>query len=189
MLVLAEVDKWKVVRNNLEALKEQANKLFIGDEVLPNARSFKYYLEARYKGQSYELRIPLPGQMKSDSLVEFIAAFHTEHKKEFGYELLERSIEIVNCRLEAVGKTAKPIAEKAMQNKTELKVKEIREVYFGSSFGWKETPVYERAGISHRAKVAGPAIIEEMSSTTILPPNYEATVDNGANLILMETSL
>ena len=88
-----------------------------------------------------------------------------------------------------MGKTSKPIAEKAMQNKTELKVKEIREVYFGSSFGWKETSVYERADISHRAKVAGPAIIEEMSSTTILPPNYKATVDTGANLILMESSL
>ena len=105
LLVLAEVDGWEDVMKNLEALKEQANKLFIGDEVLPSARSFKYYLEARYKGQSYELRIPLPDQMKSDSLVEFIAAFHTEHKKEFGYELLERPIEIVNCRLEAVGKT------------------------------------------------------------------------------------
>ena len=189
LLVLAEVDGWEVVMDNLEALKEQANKLFIGDEVLPNARSFKYYLEARYKGQSYELRIALPGQIKSDSLVEFIVAFHAEHKKEFGYELVERPIEIVNLRLEAVGKTSKPIAEKVTQNKTELKVKEIREVYFGSSFGWKETPVYERADISHRAKVAGPAIIEEMSSTTILPPNYEATVDTGANLILMESSL
>ena len=173
--------------NNLEVLKEQGNKLFINDEVIPSARSFKYYLEARYKGQSYELRIPLPGQIKSYSLVEFIAAFHAEHKKEFGYELVERPIEIVNCRLEAVGKTSKPISEKAMQNKTEPEVKETREVYFGSAFGWKETPVYDRADISHRAKVIGPAVIEEMSSTTILPPNYEATVDKRANLILVET--
>tara|TARA_Y100001978_G_scaffold89789_1_gene80492 strand:- start:667 stop:2169 length:1503 start_codon:yes stop_codon:yes gene_type:complete len=188
LLVIAEEDGWEAVMNNLEVLKEQANKLFINDEVIPSARSFKYYLEARYKGQSYELRIPLPGQIKSNSLVEFIAAFHAEHKKEFGYELLERPIEIVNCRLEAVGKTSKPISEKATQNKTEPEVKETREVYFGSAFGWKETPVYERAGISHRAKVIGPAVIEEMSSTTILPPNYEATVDNRANLILVESS-
>ena len=102
--------------DNLEALKEQANKLFIGDEILPNARSFKYYLEARYKGESYELRIALPGQIKCDSLVEFIVAFHAEHKKEFGYELVERPIEIVNLRLEAVGKTSKPIADKVTQN-------------------------------------------------------------------------
>ena len=188
VLVIAEEDGWEAVMNNLEVLKEQANKLFINDEVIPSARSFKYYLEARYKGQSYELRIPLPGQIKSNSLVEFIAAFHAEHKKEFGYELLERPIEIVNCRLEAVGKTSKPISEKATQNKTEPEVKETREVYFGSAFGWKETPVYERAGISHRSKVIGPAVIEEMSSTTILPPNYEATVDNRANLILVESS-
>ena len=188
VLVIAEEDGWEAVMNNLEVLKEQANKLFINDEVIPSARSFKYYLEARYKGQSYELRIPLPGQLKSNSLVEFIAAFHVEHKKEFGYELVERSIEIVNCRVEAVGKTSKPISEKATQNKTEPEVKETREVYFGSAFGWKETPVYERAGISHRSKVIGPAVIEEMSSTTILPPNYEATVDNRANLILVESS-
>jgi len=188
VLVIAEEDGWEAVMNNLEVLKEQANKLFINDEVIPSARSFKYYLEARYKGQSYELRIPLPGQIKSNPLVEFIAAFHAEHKKEFGYELLERPIEIVNCRLEAVGKTSKPISEKATQNKTEPEVKETREVYFGSAFGWKETPVYERAGISHRSKVIGPAVIEEMSSTTILPPNYEATVDNRANLILVESS-
>ena len=188
LLVNAEVDGWEAVMNNLEVLKEQANKLFIDDEVIPSARSFKYYLEARYKGQSYELRIPLPGQIKSNSLVEFIAAFHAEHKKEFGYELFDRPIEIVNCRIEAVGKTSKPISEKATQNKTELEVKETREVYFGSAFGWKETRVYERADISHRAKVIGPAVIEEMSSTTILPPNYEATVDKRANLILVESS-
>ena len=188
LLVIAEVDGWEAVMNNFEVLKEQANKLFINDEVILSARSFKYYLEARYMGQSYELRIPLPGQLKSNSLVEFIAAFHVEHKKEFGYELVERPIEIVNCRLEAVGKTSKPISEKATQNKTEPEVKETREVYFGSAFGWKETPVYERAGLSHWAKVIGPAVIEEMSSTTILPPNYEATVDNRANLILVESS-
>ena len=188
LLVIAEVDGWEAVMNNFEVLKEQANKLFINDEVILSARSFKYYLEARYKGQSYELRIPLLGQIKSNSLVEFIAAFHAEHKKEFGYGLVERPIEIVNCRLEAVGKTSKPISEKATQNKTEPEVKETREVYFGSAFGWKETPVYERAGLSHRARVIGPAVIEEMSSTTILPPNYEATVDNRANLILVESS-
>ena len=187
LLVIAEEDGWEAVMNNLEVLKEQGNKLFINDEVIPSARSFKYYLEARYKGQSYELRIPSPGQIKSNSLVEFIAAFHAEHKKEFGYELLDRPIEIVNCRLEAFGNTSKPISEQATQNKTEPEVKETREVYFGSAFGWKETPVYDRADISHRAKVIGPAVIEEMSSTTILPPNYEATVDKRANLILVET--
>ena len=57
-------------------------------------------------------------KINSDSLVEFIVAFHAEHKKEFGYELVERPIEIVNLRLEAMGKTSKPIAEKAPQNKT-----------------------------------------------------------------------
>ena len=97
------------------------------------------------------MRIALPGQINSGSLVDLLL-LSTLSTKEFGYELVERPIEIVNLRLEAMGKTSKPITEKATQNKTE-QVKEIRS-HFGSSFGWKETPVYERADISHRAKVA-----------------------------------
>ena len=186
LLILADKRAWENVINNFDALKEQARQFLINDGVILKARSFKYYLEARYKGQSYELRIQLPDRINSKYLAKFIDAFHIEHKKEFGYELLKRPIEIVNCRLEAVGKTSKPITEKPSQNKTRPTVKETRKVYFGSAFGWRDTPVYGRSCISYRAKIKGPAIIEEMSSTTILPPNYEAKTDNGANLILME---
>ena len=186
LLILADKRAWETVINNFDALKEQARQFLINDGVILKARSFKYYLEARYKGQSYELRIQLPDRINSKYLAKFIDAFHIEHKKEFGYELLKRPIEIVNCRLEAVGKTSKPITEKPSQNKTRPTVKETRKVYFGSAFGWRDTPVYGRSCISYRAKIKGPAIIEEMSSTTILPPNYEAKTDNGANLILME---
>ncbi|MEC7807004.1 MAG: hydantoinase/oxoprolinase family protein, partial [Pseudomonadota bacterium] len=186
LLVFADKRAWETVINNFDALKEQARQFLINDGVILKARSFKYYLEARYKGQSYELRIQLPDRINSKYLAKFIDAFHMEHKKEFGYELLKRPIEIVNCRLEAVGKTSKPITEKPSQNKTRPTVRETRKVYFGSAFGWRDTPVYGRSCISYRAKIKGPAIIEEMSSTTILPPNYEAKTDNGANLILME---
>ena len=72
--------------------------------------------------------------------------------------------------------------------KTLPRIKETRKVYFGSYFGWKDTSVYERGCLSYGGKITGPAVIEEMSSTTIIPPNYEAKTDNGTNLILMEVS-
>ena len=60
-----------------------------------------------------------------------------------------------------------------------------RSVFF-SSVGWTETETYERSGLAAGDRIVGPAIVEEWSSTTIVPPGQVLTVDRFGNLIIRE---
>ena len=118
------------------------------------------------------------------SLTEFIRIFHAEHKIEFSYDIPERNIEIVNCRLEAIGKTHKPSVKESSVPKNVLITKETRNIYFGDQEGWRDTAVYERKTLPSGEKLLGPAVIEEMSSTTIIPSKYQFIMDPFGNLIM-----
>ena len=59
-----------------------------------------------------------------------------------------------------------------------------RQVYFDRATGWVETPVHDRARLPIDAEIAGPAVIEEMSATTLLHPGQRATTDAAGNLIV-----
>ena len=60
----------------------------------------------------------------------------------------------------------------------------IRHVHFGASSGWQEAIVYKRGNLITDKEIQGPAILEEMSSTTVVPPNYKAITDEVGNLTL-----
>ena len=57
-------------------------------------------------------------------------------------------------------------------------------MHFGANGGWQEAIVYERGNLITDKEIQGPAILEEMSSTTVVPPNYKATTDEVGNLTL-----
>ncbi len=59
-----------------------------------------------------------------------------------------------------------------------------RRIYHGAARGWLATPVYARARLAAGAEITGPAVIEEMSSTTLLAPDQRAGVDRIGNLII-----
>ena len=62
---------------------------------------FRHYVEARHEGQSFEVRVEFGHSLENVSLDDFITAFHAEHKAQYSYDIPERIVEIVNCRLEA----------------------------------------------------------------------------------------
>jgi len=91
----------------------------------------------------------------------------------------------VNCRLQGVGRLVKPPhrAPEGAGDASAARVGE-REVYHGKRHGWLATPVYDRTRLASRTTVAGPAVIEEMSSTTVLAPGHAAQVDALGNLVI-----
>ncbi|HEY8446451.1 MAG TPA: hypothetical protein VIL01_05030, partial [Thermomicrobiales bacterium] len=92
---------------------------------------------------------------------------------------------IVNCRMQARGAVPRaPLA--APQRAGTLAEARVgtREVYFGAEHGWVETPVYARHLLDAQARVTGPAVIEEMSSTVVLAPAMQATVDALGNIVV-----
>ncbi len=136
---------------------------------------FVRQLDVRYVGQSYELTIPA-----GDDLLE---RFHVEHERTYGFAAPGEAVELVSVRLSSVGRIAKPPAHRLDTGPTP-QPKERREVYFAESDGYVDCPIYDRYALPAGASFAGPAVIEEFDSTTVLHPGYAVRVDDHGNLIV-----
>jgi N-methylhydantoinase A len=121
----------------------------------------------------------------ADGMAGFLLEFAAAHQREYGYDVPGRAVEIVNCRLQAVGAVAKaPLREIATADGVKDAVTAQRKIYFGVKHGWLDTRVHARAKLSAGAKLAGPALIEEMSSTVMLAPGQSAGVDRIGNIVI-----
>ena len=142
----------------------------------PEELTLQRLLDMRYRGQSYELTVPL-----SESYEE---SFHREHEKTYGYRH-DRETEIVNIRLRATGVPRKPtlpsFSEKSGEDSSGALLTSVKTA-FGGEF--QETRVYRRESLRWGNRIYGPAIVVEYSSTTVLPPGSSAEVDRFGNLLI-----
>jgi N-methylhydantoinase A len=136
-------------------------------------------LDIRYRGQGYELNIPIGG--KSDDPAE---AFHQLHRKRYGFSDPDKTLEIVNLRLRMIAQ-----AEPWSPTKSEiapslcdpLPVGE-QSIYFKGSF--VSARLYRREALVPGHAISGPAIITEYTSATILLPDCQLKVDSYSNLVI-----
>ena len=137
--------------------------------------SFVRKIDLRYVGQSFELTIPA-----GDDLLE---RFHAEHDRTYGFSAPEEPVEVVSLRLTSVGTIAKP-PPRPLEAGGKAEPKEHRPVYFAESDGYVDCPIYDRYALPAGATFAGPAIVEEFDSTTVVHPGYVALVDETGNLLI-----
>ena len=137
-------------------------------------------ISMRYAGQWRSLSVPIgSGRGALDTAIE---TFHQEHEREFAFRQDDQPVEIYQLLLSAVGKTPKP----AFIPATELNAApgspiSTREVYFGDA-GWLDTPVFDRSRLPAGATFPGPAIIDQLDSTTVVPPRTTAEIDGWGNI-------
>lgn len=132
-------------------------------------------LAARYRGQSFELEIPLVADPRE--------AFHRIHRERYGHADPEAEMEIVSVRLRAIGLTTKPRIP--MQKRVKrVFVKSERTVRTRIGRGGVMAAVFDRDQLGVGSMVHGPAIIMEYGSTTLLPTGWKLEVDEWRNLIL-----
>jgi N-methylhydantoinase A len=175
--------QWTSVQEALDALAARARDWLDGEGVASSDQRLTAVIDARYQGQNFEIPIPLDG-MSLMQLESFLATFRDAHVREYGYDAEGRLVEIVNCRVRAVGIVARaPLAKVAGGTSLQDAIKERREVYFEKT-GWVDTPIYRRTALPVDVPIQGPAIIEEMSSTTVVLPQQEARADQYGNLII-----
>ena len=143
--------------------------------------------DMRYVGQSYELTVPLQeNDLDADALDEILAQFHQEHERSYGFKAEGEPVEFVALRLSAVGVITKPQLWKVRRgdDATTNAVKETRPVYFAETGGRLNCPIFDRYQLGSGDEITGPAIIEEVDSTTVIHPDYQADVDEFGNLFL-----
>jgi N-methylhydantoinase A len=152
-----------------------------------NEVQFARQVEMRYVGQSYELALSLPNRaLSATDLDALLEQFHRAHERAYGFSAPAEPTEFVNLRLTAMGKIYQPQLHE-LQNKdpdTAGADKGTRQVYFAESGGYVDCAIYDRYKLGAGGVIAGPAIVEEFDSTTVLHPGYAATVDRYGNLFV-----
>ena len=131
------------------------------------------WLELRYAGQGFEIAVPAGSRA--------LQQFHTEHKRRFGYSLKQNDVEVVNIRLRAWIRTANAKTRVA-DRPAHIASAVAEEIVFGGKS--LHAKIYDRASLRPGKSVPGPAIISEYSGTTVLPPDWSATIDRVGNMVL-----
>jgi N-methylhydantoinase A len=177
-------ESWRHACKLFAEMETEARAWLARERVPKNEQSFRYHIDARYQGQNFEVMVAMP-HVAADGMAGFLGEFAAAHQREYGYDVPGRAVEIVNCRLQAVGNVAKaPLREIGTAGSVAAAVIAERSVYFGVQHGWLVTPVHARAKLPAGATLAGPALVEEMSSTVLLAPGQSATVDRIGNIIV-----
>ncbi|MFC0218197.1 hydantoinase/oxoprolinase family protein [Pseudochelatococcus lubricantis] len=140
-------------------------------------------IEARYMGQNHELELSFPAdEFSEDNIADMWERFHREHEARFGFSIPGETIETVNLKVVAVAVSDKPEMRELPVTDAPPQPASRRKVHFAD--GWHEVPVYDRATFRQGDRIAGPAVVEESASVTILQPGQALGVDRIGNLII-----
>ncbi len=174
---------WSRAGSLFAAMGKEAEAWLIGEGVAATQRATRRAVELRYEGQNFEVRVPLGDALPS--LPEVLEAFAAEHARTNGYAIPGRGVELVNCRLTAVGHVPRGMPEPPPRGgAVEAARIGTRRVFFTPKDGWRDTPVYARELLPVGAHLPGPAVIEEMSATSLVFPGQAATLDADGNIIV-----
>jgi N-methylhydantoinase A len=142
--------------------------------------------DLRYVGQGYELNVPLaPGPVTRTTLADLRRAFDDVYAARYGYAARGEPVEVVTWKLTALG--SGPSLELPRQRESgslDDALKGRRSAYFPEKGDYVEIPIYDRYRLPAGAWLAGPAIVEESESTTVLPPGCGARVDPYGTLLV-----
>lgn len=157
--------------------------------VAPEIVRFKPYADARFKGQAFELTVPVDVGVLDDGAGETIFAdltrtFEDEHMARYGHAFGGAfAVELVNLRLvgTVVPDGAREVAASAEGRRRTNPA--TRQVYFGPALGLVETRVIDRWALSTTPQ-PGPFIVEEYEGTAVVPPDCLAALDAVGNVVV-----
>jgi N-methylhydantoinase A len=165
------------LRSEFSALQRLATKSF-REESWQQSPKFHRSVDLRYRGQGYELNIPLTKHLLPD--------FEQEHQLRYGYTHPGREIELVTLRLRATLKSKPvPVGREGFLSRRTLRGKasstEAPVIFNGREL---KTRIYSRDDLRPRRRYSGPAIVTEYSATTVVPPKKTFYLDRASNLVI-----
>jgi len=168
-------------------LGEQAGRWFEHEGIAAGSRRLTRTVDMRYQGQNYELGVALPdGPIGPRTLATLATRFAEAHHQRYGFATDDDPVEIVTLRLEANGvvRKAELAAHPEAGPDAAGAIVRHRDVWLPEARGFAATPIYARERLRPGNRLAGPAVVEQMDATTLVPPGMTARVDRWLNLIL-----
>jgi N-methylhydantoinase A len=173
--------------HSFEALLQRATRTLAADSVPPAQRRYDRSLDLKYVGQGYTLNIAVLETQYTEATLQSIAEqFHARHEALYGFRADTEPVEMINLRLQATGVLDKP--EVPTQPRGPRRPEAARA---GERPAWVAAHqclmthhVFARAHLTAGQLLTGPAIVEQVDATTVIPPGWLGTVDGYGNLIL-----
>jgi len=169
----------------IEDMDAEASALVTGAGVDAGVVSRRLSVMMRYIGQGYEIETPVSAQIIGDADRDgLLAAFTRAYQRRYGRSE-NMPVEILSWRLAVEGPRSalgESLVARKIDGTADGQPVGSRQAWFDDHF--IETPVYRRADLAPGTEIKGPAIIEETESTTILPPEFDLSIDRALNLVL-----
>jgi N-methylhydantoinase A len=171
-----------------QAMEAQLSAQFEADHIPAGDVTFQRVGDLRYVGQGYELKVPIPsGTVTPAAMDAVFAAFHKAHAAEYGHAFEASPIEIVNVRVSGIGRMPKLSRLKPPQGGS-FEAAHVRTApcifRVGGELKSFETPVYQRGSLPVGERFAGPAIILQKDSTTVVTPGASAIVHPSGSILI-----
>lgn len=158
----------------LESLRGRARAAFGELDYDAGALNFDFAVDARYRGQGYELRVPVvSGRLEAEGQAYLAESFHAEHARQYGHAFRDRDVEAISFRLSAVherGGAVTPVKAGAGDLPTG-----DRQVTLGGET--RAYPVLARGALPADFAGQGPVLIVEESTSTLVPPGWRINAD------------
>ena len=181
--IVADPDGMRSTAEHVAILTGEAEEWFAEEEIAAAQRDLRLSFDMRYVGQNYELSVVLDGVPKKFDCDDLKHLFFAAHEMNYGYFNPDDPVEIVNFRLTARGRLPRPEQAKSARSQESPVPVGRRQVYFDTENG-VEAALYDRAVLQPGQVIVGPAVIDQLDSTTLVYPGDTARVDDAYNIII-----
>jgi N-methylhydantoinase A len=173
---------------SFQALEARGREQLRSQKVSDDQIEIVWSADLRYEGQSYEISTPVT---RKDSFTradieEIVNRFHDLHYRIYAYGSVDEKVEFINLRVAAIGRVPEVSLSHigAGDGDAEVARKGTRSVHFPTQ-GFIDAAIYDRSLLEPCHVISGPALIEEVASTTVITPGLKGTVDEYGNIIIL----
>jgi N-methylhydantoinase A len=184
MRELKRVD-WETVTARFAALEKEGRQ-YLAEAGIREGVITRFSADMRYLGQRYEVNVPLPGGKLGSELIDRLHDdFYAAYRQHYGREIKEVPVETVSWRLTVSGPLPQlAVAWPGKDAANQISKKGQRPVLFAGLDAPIDCPVYERSLLAAGTTLAGPAIVEDIESTSVIPPGARLRVDDLKMLVI-----
>lgn len=170
-----------VIETQFAALEREAWERMHHENVRDQDVVMERSVDMMYQGQWRSLSVPVGSPV--GPIGDLVAAFHTQHEREYNFRRDEAPVDLYRLNLRAIGVVPKAAFREHAGDGRMPAVTERRAAWFDGR-EVADTPVYRREELLAGARFTGPAIIEQLDATTVVPPGIAAEVDRFLNIIM-----
>jgi N-methylhydantoinase A len=177
------------LQQGFDGLEQQISRWFEEEEIEEERRVVTRSLDMRYGGQGFELTVPCPaGKFDRPAIEQLRKSFEEAHQLAYGYVASDEAVQVTTLRVGAVGRVKKAEFRPQPDAVTQAAdaIAGTRKVWIPEAGGMTDCPLYDREKLEPGHTIDGPAIINQMDSTTLVLPGQTARVDSFLNLIIEE---